>query len=286
MKFALSTRPEISRHVIRRSLSIYRHSFLHVFYLSLLLSTVVFLPHLLSLLVGQDIFVSLPLFSVQRLWLLTLNIAGLVFFVAILWRIYCLVINKHESLAEDFLVGLKKSPSIIVGALFQYIVMILIILLISAFVYFVVLNKNTNLLNANTFHSVLTFLLLISEICLLFLILLAFYFYLPIITIENQGILASLKKSMKVIWGNVGRAMYVQSTPWLAYLLCLVFVKVIVNMNISIYFLSPGRETLLNVLLQIVMFAIFVPWIATTLFVQLRDLELRHNEKTANPSLE
>ena len=91
MAIAPSTTPELIRQQLVRSLALYRTAFIHVILLALVLSIIAFIPRLIALTIGQNIFASLPLFSPHKLWLVLIDIASLVFFTAILWRIRCLL---------------------------------------------------------------------------------------------------------------------------------------------------------------------------------------------------
>jgi hypothetical protein len=124
-------------------------------------------------------------------------------------------------------------------------------------------------------------LLAIQTILVAYLFI-AMYFYLPIIVIEHQGIWASLRKSVRLVWKNWWRTFFVQMTPWLIYFICLLLLKYIVNLNISLFYIKTEQiPTLLSLCVQILVFALFLPWIASTLMIQLRDLELRRNLEEA-----
>jgi hypothetical protein len=119
-------------------------------------------------------------------------------------------------------------------------------------------------------------ILFILPTILIVYIIFAFYFYLALILTENQRIISSLKRSAYLVWGNWWRVANLQLTPWLINLLCLLLIKKYLPVNIHLYFVSGAEpSTFLSTLLNIIIFAIFIPWFGATLLVQLRDLELR-----------
>ena len=117
MKLEKQNYPESIHILLWRSFKVYRASFFHVFFLSLLLSIIAFIPRLLSTLVGQDVFLGLPTFSPQRLWLLMITLGTLIFFTALLWRIRCVITDTHESIMDDMKISLRKIPFIFVAAI-------------------------------------------------------------------------------------------------------------------------------------------------------------------------
>jgi hypothetical protein len=117
----------------------------------------------------------------------------------------------------------------------------------------------------------------VAQFCAIFYIYYLFYFYLPLILTENEGAFSSLKKSAVLVWRNWWRTCVVQILPWACYLIFLVIVREAFKLNLHIYFIDNYSPTIGITCLQILLFALFIPWPAATLLVQLRDLELRKN---------
>jgi hypothetical protein len=101
-----------------------------------------------------------------------------------------------------------------------------------------------------------------------------FFFYFPLILTENKGPIDSLIRSAQLVWGYWWKTLWVQTLPWLCYLGVLLLMQ---SMGISthIYFFKPTLITPLATAVHIFIFALFFPWFAATMLVQLRDLELR-----------
>lgn len=276
MTFHQAAHPQTKRQLIRRSFSLYRHAFIHVIYLSFLLTIMAFVPRFVSLLVGQNIFLGLPAASPQRLWILAINLGSIILFTAIVWRTYCLIQHKHESLGEDITIGLKKVLFIFGGAILQSLLIVSIVLLFSLFIYYVILDKNLLLSNLNWQRQTLAILLFLCEAFIVIYLFLAFYFYVPTIVIENKGILSSLGKSFSLVKNNWWRTFFVQATPWFVFIICLMAIKYLIRIDINIFFIAPETNPpILATIIQILVFTLLIPWIAATLLVQLRDLELR-----------
>ena len=80
---------------------------------------------------------------------------------------------------------------------------------------------------------------------------------------------------MLLVWNHWWRVFSVQATPWLCYLFLLFSLKYVLGINIHIYLLGQTSHSVLISLLHLLIFAIFIPWVAAILVVQLKDLELR-----------
>lgn len=258
---------------IKRSFVIYRKTMPYVLWLSLAISIISSVPRLWIVITGHDLFQSTDLFSLHRLWFFGLEIAGMLFFTAMLWRIKCLMKSLTESYQIDLTIALQKLPKIVAAALLQGVFLLLITLPTVALLTYSQ-QHHLNLANhtESIFFIALPFVFQIfGTVYLLFL----FYFYLPLILAENQSILMSLWKSAKLVWGNWWRTFSVQVFPWISYLLILAIIRIFARVDVGIYFINIGYHALLLTILHILLFAMFVPWVASTVLVQLRDLELR-----------
>lgn len=275
MQYTPSTQPETAKQLFIRSLQLYRFAFSHVIILALILATASFIPRLLAIAIGQDVFATLPTLSPQRLWLVLLDLVGLVFLTAILWRMQCLITGIHETIQNDISVALRKLPYIVVTVMIQSTIFLLILL--TTITFYSYLQQQNLLVNPNAFTIMMVILPWFLQIMINIYIAISFLFYLPLILTENKGIISSLMESAHLVWGKWWRTLRIQITPWVFYLITLLLLKFGAGLNIHIYFFHPTAQSLPATVFHIIVFALFVPWIAATLLVQLRDLELRKN---------
>jgi len=260
--------------LIKRSILLYKASIKHVLFLSILLSVVAFIPRFLSLTIGQDIFYNLGPLDPHRFWLFVINIASLIFFISILWRIHGIICNAHEPLKEDLKIGIKKVVQVFIASIIQSTLVFGTTLLIFSILLVI---KDYLIPSVHYLHIALFSLIFIAQFVLLLYIYSLFIFLTPIIAIENKGIISALKRSVLLVWNHWWRTISVQTTPWICYLLVLVIMKSILNINIHIFFAERSHHSLLVTFCNMIMFALFIPWVATLLLVQLKDLELRKN---------
>lgn len=275
MRFTQSTEPESSNQLILRSLDLYRRAFLHVFFLALALSFIVFTPRLVALLAGQDIFENISMYNPHKLWLVLINFCALIFFTALLWRVRCVMKHQHESLLDDFSVALRKIIYIVVATILENLLILFIIFFSVIFIYFFVFSGQQNSITTDMPTLTIMFILFVLQLSVIFLIFFLLYFYLPIIVVENKKIIESLKKSAHLVWHHLSQTIWVQMTPWLIYLMTLIVIKYVFKIDLHIYFMGPQLPTVISSLVHIVLFALFIPWVASTMLVQLHDLELR-----------
>jgi len=275
MSVTWATQPETYRQQIKRSLKLYKASFSHVIFLSLLLSLIAFVPRLLTLLIGQDIFLSVPFLNRPRLWLFLIDVTGLFVFTALLWRIRCVITEAHESILTDMKIAIRKLPLIVGAALIQSF--LFFVIGVTAFVYlyyFKQYDMITTMYHANHMVVIPMIVFLFNSLVPIYLFFL-FLFYLPLILTEDKGIFSAIKKSALLVWGNWWRTFWLQITPWMIYFLILVVVKRCFHLPIHIYFLIGEPSSWGATLFHIMLFALFIPIVGSTLLVQLRDLELR-----------
>jgi len=275
MKIALSTHPENYSKVLARSFLLYRRAFFRVIFLSLVLSIIVFIPRILTVILRQDLWADVALFNPKRIGFVLIDLISLTLFTAMLWRIRCVITDMHETFFDDLKTTFRKIPRIIVASLLQIVMVLAMNLLFFVVIYY--MHPET----ASSWKiAVPIIILFFIQFFLAFCIYLLFYFYLPTILIENEGVISSLTKSASLVWKNLWRTWIVQVTPWLAYLACLLFLQVALKINIHIYFIEDIHPpTWTSTVLHIALFALFLPWTATTMITQLRDLELRKLQK-------
>jgi len=276
----ISTVPLSYSLLIKRSLNLYRYAFKRTYILGLILAIIFFIPHILSILSNRPELLTPSLFSLDTLWLIAMNLCAFLFLSAMLWRVNCLERNKHETLIEDFKTAFNKLLTIIASILLQICIFIAVGLTAFAIQTPLVALLHSQFLSegANLTTFLIVPLFSIQFLLLIFLSIL-FYFYLPLIVVENDGIVLSLKQSVRLVWGNVLRVLAVQLTPWLVYVLVLILIKTVLPINIQIALFGlvshPSLITTGGTAVQIFIASLFLPWIVSIILVQLRDLELR-----------
>lgn len=283
MDTLLPTQPETYWQLLRRSIRLYRVSFKKVALLAVLLAITAFVPRLLSYAIGQDVLHNLTLFSLNQLWLTMLNLVAFIFFIAIIWHMHCEIIHKHESLREDFSIGFKKVITVFIASTLQSVLVIAIIAIIIASQ--MLIHYYLPFLFESGLGIWIVSLIFLFELTLLAYIATLFIFIVPLVAIENKGILSSIQRSITLVWNHWWRTVTLQATPWICFILVLAFVKFILKINVHIYFIDQVPHPLLLTILQIIIFAIFIPWVAALLLVQLQDLELRNNSKKARKKI-
>lgn len=273
MDTLLPSHPSSYSRLIKRSVRLYRISFKNIILLSVLLSFTAFIPRLFSYVIGQDIFLNLSPFSPYRLWLVAVEIICLIFFIGIIWRMHCFIINKHEPLAEDLFIGLKKVLYVFIAAVLQSGIVFAVTIIM--FGLQILLQNNGLLFNPDWMSIVLTLLVFVGQLALILYFSTLFIFLVPLITIEDKGIVSALKRSAFLVWNHWWRVFSVQITPWLTLFFLLALIRFVLRIDIHIYFVGQGAYSLWISLFQLVMFALYIPWVAALLLVQLKDLELR-----------
>lgn len=269
-----------TRQVINSSFKLYRAVILRVFFLSLLLSIAVFTPRLLTTLFGKDFLAELSYVDWNNLWFVLIDFVALTLLTAILWRINCFMLNSHESLLDDFKNALKRVTPILLAVIVQVLLIVLTLLAVLALASMIFTPQHDMTPNFTLTTKLLIGALLFAQAILVTYFFFAFCFYLPIILMEKKGFLAAMTKSVRLVWGNWWRTVAVLMTPCLAYLVSIILVKYLFKINIHLYYTTlPEPQSLMAILIHIVLFAIFIPWIAAAMLVQLQDLEKRANLK-------
>lgn len=274
METLLPRKPMAYRPLLHRSLLLYQASFTQVILLALLFSLTIFLPRIM-LTLTQKIITGWPLLSLYQLWLVVINLVGLVFFVAILWRMHCVLRDYHEPLAEDLWMGVKKVVMVFLAVLLQAFIIfvfsfVLVFTQILLFEYKPFLMEGFN-------GIIIAFIFLLVEFFLLLYIMSLLWFIVPLIATENKSIFKALEKSIQLAWNHWWRVFSIQLTPWLLYLAVLLVFRYVFFIDIHIYFLNGVMPSIWAVLIQLIIFMLFIPWIAALSLVQMRDLELRNH---------
>lgn len=269
MKIALSIQPESNKRLLKRSLRLYRASIPHVFGLALLLSLIVFIPRIISLVIEQDILDSINTLFLYNFFLIALNIGIIFVFTAILWRMRCIIMDAHESILDDFTIASKKIFLIIAAAIIQMLIIGMITFIVYYFFTFII-KQNTLL------HMYIAMAVAVLYFFMWGYVFYLLIFYLPLILTEDKGFISSLLKSVSLVWGNWWRVFLLQITPLISYVLFLLLIKYLFKIDLNIYFISYMQEgSILTTLINLLIFAFFIPFNAAVLLIQLRDLELR-----------
>lgn len=275
METLLPAQPESYQRLLNRSLHIYKWAFPKIFLFSLLLAVVAFIPRLVSASMGTDIFLAIPFFDIRRLSLILIDLLSIILFLAILWRVNSIASGFYDSTKEDFQLAFKKIPAVFIAVILQMAIVITLGLALAGIGYFI--NKNLFLFAPSFKLTFFTAGIFVIQLIISVYLFVLFYFYSPLITIENKGIVSSLQKSARLVYGHWWRTVKLQFTPWATYLFILIVIKYGLNIPVHIYFVELGPQSFGAILLQILLLALLIPWIAAVLLVQLRDLELRRH---------
>lgn len=278
METILPTHPQSNFNLLRRSFVLYSASFGKVFLLALLIAILCFVPRLLTYLLGQNIFVNLNAqsrFNPHLIWATILDLIALIMFIAIFWRMHCIDRGFHEPFIEDFYVGLKKIFAVVVAAFIQSAILLVVSTITMGIIIFLYQNHYLSGQISTTGFAI-TVILFCLQFFLLLYVSTLFIFFIPLIAIENKGVLAALQRSMKLGWNHWWRILSLQFVPWFTYLFLLLIIRYPLHVNVRIFFVENNNPiTLWEIILQIFLFAFILIWAAALLLVQLRDLELR-----------
>lgn len=268
----LPSKPKSYWGVLKASTALYNASFKHVALISLIISLVIFSPRIISVFLGKDIVADIQPLSPNNFWFFIIDIISMFFFIALIWGIYCVARGRHEPFIEDFTVGAKKVLYAFIATLIQGVLLIIVSAIIIEFIFlFRYLELSFNTLSG----FLIAYLVCASQLFLILYVFTLFVFYVPLIAIENRGILDSLKRSAYLVWNHWWRTFSILIVPWVAYLIALIIVKFAFNVNIHIYLLERSLPTITTTVIHILLFALFIPWVGSILLVQLKDLELR-----------
>jgi len=270
MRIALATTPQSNFKLIGRGFKLYAASFKQVFGLSLLLSLIVFMPRFIAIINPQDIFSSFNNLNFFNLFLILIEIIGLFVYVAMLWRIRCVITDEHESILDDFKIASQKILYII-GAAIVYTLILGLLFFATNYI----LNFIKEIQSSNDFFK-WSFLLISTYYVINLYVFYLFIFYAPLILTENKGVFTALKKSACLVWGNWWRVFLLMLTPIVLYISLMIIVKSVFHINMNVYFLWPNEsESIFAALLNMLIFAVALPYAGSVLLLQLRDLELR-----------
>ncbi|MBA3661315.1 MAG: hypothetical protein H0W64_06285 [Gammaproteobacteria bacterium] len=271
--------PSTYGQLIRRSFYLYRISFRQVLFITILLGVTAFLPRFMGNFTGEDLIVSSSWWDPRRIWLIAVDLVAIVLFVAMLWRINGMIREKHEPLSEDFTQGAKKAVSVFVAAFIQALILFALVIVLFSFI--TVLYRYQLLFSQDFWGILFTLVIIGGQALLIFYVATLFLFVMPIIAVENKGVLHAIEKSISLVWNHWWLTISVQMTPWLCYALVMIAIKYLLHIDVHIYFIYDDSRHLGSSFLQLAMFIIFIPWVASLLLVQLKDLELRKSIRQA-----
>lgn len=268
----LPSRPQPNRNLLQLSMHFYKLSFRKVFGLALLLSFIVFIPRLIEKIAGINLF-QVNEVSLLRILMLIIDLASVLVFISILWRVYHLIHKRKESVRADIKIGFKKLISAFIAALLQAVALVFVVCFLFTIEYYLV--KYNMLFHDSVLGILFTIFIFVGQIFLVLYTYTLFIFLVPIVALENKGVLFSVKRSITLVWNHWWRTFSLQIIPWLCFVLALVAFRFVFGIDVNIYLLENSNQSVWGTLLQLLIFALFIPWFATTILVQLRDLELR-----------
>jgi hypothetical protein len=251
--FTYSATPQSIGKVLDNMFRLYGATFWKVIWISAGAALIANLPSLLMPPMPTDDPEAAMAAMRQFLWILPLSmLATLYSYAAILHRMHAVATGANADLGTALRIGLIK----------------LFPLLVASILYFLAL-------------TVGLVLLVVPGI----LLGLSLYFYLPLIVVYNKGILAGLKSSHRLVWGNWWRTATVVAVPMfliMAFYGILGLVAGITGVGIAV---GGGGEAevqrsletyaLISELAATLFSAFIGPLFAALLLVQLHDLELR-----------
>lgn len=269
-----SMHPETYSELVARSLRLYRGVFPQAFGFALLISIVLFIPRLICVAIGQNVFLTTTKVNQVALLYFAMYLSALWFLAALFWCINCLERGVHKNFIDDVEMAGKRICYVLGAAVILFLLSSLVGLLaylVNEWFWHLKLYSYDKFLT-----SFLFFVVCFAQVGVSVWLATLFYFYFPLIVIEHNGILNALKQSAQLVYGKVGQTLRLQLTPWLLYFLVLILIKMVFKLNIHIYFMpqNPGA-TFYPTLVHIVVLALFIPWGSSMALVQLRDYELR-----------
>ncbi|MBV9575889.1 MAG: hypothetical protein JO149_04640, partial [Gammaproteobacteria bacterium] len=183
----------------------------------------------------------------------------------------CVLHKKQEPLIEDLTIGIKKMIYAFIAILIQSCIIFACTMLFFGIQF--VLFQNKLLFINHPIDIVLTGIIFILQFALITYIATLFLFLTPLIVTENKSILGALQRSMKLVWNHWWRVFSVQITPWICYAFALLLIK---SVGINIYlFANTSSDQIATIIIDLVMLALFIPWVAALLLIQLNDLKMR-----------
>lgn len=239
--YSLPTRPETIGKVLDHSFKLFKYSFMTVIVLSLIGATILSLPNLLVPDLGsQDPTIAMQALSQYFQLFIPFLFVGMCLYNAILYRIDATVDNPGTGVGAAMKVGVKKLiPVIVAIILYMIAVMLGMILLIVPGI----------------------------------ILMLSLFFYQPLIVLDNEGIIGSLKKSHRLVWGNWWRTAAVFVVPTIIVMVIYIALGFVAGAVGDFSKLTTGTGWV--VVVQALISAVTTPLFYSVILVQLNDLKLR-----------
>lgn len=268
----LAPNPRGYQALMAASFRLYRASFKRVILMSLVLAFIVLIPRFLSDIIGEDLIVTLPLLDPHRLWLMLVDFGAFLFFIAILWHMHCELVNKNEPFTDDLQMGVKKFFFAVIATAIACMLGLAATLIIYSFQLYH--NQPLSLAGVGVIGQLGIGLLLFIQGLLTLYISLLFLFITPLIATEDSHILQAIAKSVLLSYRHPFRILFLQLTPWAFFTLILSIFSTF-GFNIHLFFMETTAHTIGGTLVNLILLALFLPWIGALLLLQLHDLELR-----------
>ena len=272
MSIELAEQPKSNTQLIARSLKLYWSSLIHVFGLALFLGLIIWISGIIS---EYLLYTNAKIIYID-LFVFLASVLGLFIFTTLLWRMRCVLTHTHDSILDDITIASKKIFLIIGATLIQLVMFSLF----ATGIYFL----------SQLFQKqppIYAFYLTMIAFVVLFVTFFYFYyaliFYLPLILTENKGIFSAMGKSISLVWGNWWRVFFLQILPVLSYIIFIAILTTIFQIDIKLYF-STNYTYIIASVINLFVIALFIPFNGAILLIQLRDLELRKEEKLSESS--
>ncbi len=244
--YTYATQPQSIGKVLDNGFKLYTFSFTKVFGLALIAAVATNLPNIMiSGLRSED-----PTIVLQALqsyfWVFpVMMIIGIIFFNTMIFRIDSAVKDPAKGVGVALGVGLRKAVLVIVASILY------------------------------TLAVMLGLILLVIPGLILSLSLL---FYAALIVVDDEGIIASLTKSHRLVWGDWWRTMTVFLIPAIFFIVLYVILGFIVGLMVSrVLPLAESVEAAGRFMgiVSILVSAVGMPLFYSIMLAQLNDLKLR-----------
>lgn len=178
-----------------------------------------------------------------------------------------------EKLQEDVRIAGSKCLIALGAAIIQGFIFFCITML-TTFLYIGII-KYLTLPHPSIFNILVQLSLALVYLVAIVYLYFIFYFYMPLILLENAGIISSLQFSATLVYRHWGRVFKLQIIPWITYFIIMLLLQTIFKIDLNLYFINYDNNTLPALFIHIIVIAILIPWMAALLILQVHDLLLR-----------
>jgi len=193
--FKFADKPQTIFEVLTDSLTIYKQTFLRVWYWAVIIPLLSSLPLFLGLSVEKTGFT-----ISQFVLMFAIMLIAAFFMTVLLHRIYCLATIENPNISETINLAKNKWPTVFLA------MFITTVLSFIGFMFFIV---------PGIFLSIM------------------FMFYLPLILFDNTGVVDSIKGSFKLVWGSWWFTFAVIFLPTLIFVLVTSIISLIFGKNVA-----------------------------------------------------